>query len=33
MVRAIIVNWNGGEHVLDAVAALLATNWPSERLS
>ena len=32
MVRAVIVNWNGGRHVLGAVEALLATDWPADRL-
>ncbi len=32
MVRAVVLNWNGGRYVLDAVAALQATDWPADRL-
>jgi GT2 family glycosyltransferase len=31
-VRAIVLNYNGGNHVLDAVAALEKTDWPRDRL-
>ncbi|MEY2420433.1 MAG: hypothetical protein QOI95_500 [Acidimicrobiaceae bacterium] len=31
-VRAIVLNYNGGSHVLDAVAALEKTDWPHDRL-
>ena len=31
-VRAIVLNYNGGSHVLDAVAALEKTDWPRDRL-
>ena len=32
-VRAVVLNWNGGTHVLEAVACLLRTDWPADRLS
>lgn len=31
-VRAVVLNWNGGQHVLDAVDALARTDWPAGRL-
>ncbi|MPY96149.1 MAG: glycosyltransferase, partial [Acidimicrobiia bacterium] len=31
-VRAVVLNWNGGRHVLDAVDALRRTDWPPDRL-
>ncbi|MDH4144948.1 MAG: glycosyltransferase, partial [Acidimicrobiia bacterium] len=30
-VRAVVLNWNGGTYVLDAVEALLRTRWPADR--
>ena len=32
-VRAVVLNWNGGDHVVRSVAALLATDWPVDRLA
>jgi hypothetical protein len=29
-VRAVVLNFNGGDHVVDCIAALAATNWPVE---
>lgn len=31
-VRAVVLNWNGGEHVVSCVSHLLATDWPADRL-
>lgn len=31
-VRAVVLNYNGGRHVLDCVAALRRTDWPAEDL-
>jgi GT2 family glycosyltransferase len=31
-VRAVVLNFNGGSHVLDAVAALEKTEWPADKL-
>lgn len=32
-VRAVVLNWNGGAHVLRSVEALLASEWPAGRLA
>lgn len=32
-VRVVILNWNGGSTVLDAVEAVLRSRWPANRLS
>jgi GT2 family glycosyltransferase len=32
LVRAVVVNFNGGELTLDCLGSLLATDWPSDRL-
>ena len=32
-VRAVVLNWNGGAHVLRSVEALLGSEWPASRLS
>jgi GT2 family glycosyltransferase len=31
-VRAVVLNWNGGDHVLRCLEHLVATDWPADRL-
>ena len=31
-IRAVVLNWNGGEHVVRCIEHLVATEWPADRL-